>query len=181
MANDTPITPELLRQLFDYDPLTGKFTFKPRGAEWFASPARAEVWNLKYAGKEALRTVNAIGYLQGQVNQKIMMAHRVAYMIAHGIVPHEIDHINGDRTDNRIANLRAVSRAENTRNKMLHASNVSGVSGVYQEKRRGRWVAQIGLKNRRIHLGTFMTMEEAIAARQKANSKLGYHANHGRK
>jgi hypothetical protein len=91
----------------------------------------------------------------------------------------EIDHINGNRQDNRIENLRDVPRSLNQRNSKLQNNNRSGVSGVFW--RANRWEARIYLvSGQRKHLGRFKTFEEAVAVRKQAEMECGYHENHGR-
>lgn len=187
MATKTPITPELLLQLLRYEPNTGKLFWLERTANLFRpgnnkSPtARAQAWNKVNAGNEALAFVNPIsGYLHGMVFKRLVYAHRAAYMIALGEVPDEIDHINGDRTDNRLENLRAVDRKENTKNTRRVAFNTSGASGVHLDKRTAKWIAQINVDGRRRHLGVFLTRDDAVAARKAAETRFGYHPNHGR-
>ncbi len=106
----TEITPELLRELIDYDPATGRMTWKPRSSKHIADDARRAGWNTKWAGKECFVTVTEGGYLKASVFHKDVKAHRVAWAICYGKWPdQEIDHINRDKRDNRITNLRDVS------------------------------------------------------------------------
>ena len=85
----------------------------------------------------------------------------------------EIDHINGNRTDNRIANLRAVTRGGNMQNqRRAHASNTSGLLGVYYKPKNKKWAAQIQANKKRMNLGLFKTAEEAHTAYLKAKREL---------
>ncbi len=92
----------------------------------------------------------------------------------------EIDHINGDRTDNRICNLRDVTSAGNSCNRRRQDRNTSGVTGVAWDKRASRWQARIGLNGKQKYLGYFDSLDEAVAARKAAELELGFHPNHGR-
>ena len=181
-----PLPPQdVLRQLLDYDPETGLLTWRPRGAELFKHSAgrtaehSAACWNSRYVGKPALDHLNGKGYLTGLILKDRFIAHRVAFKMATGQEPPQIDHINGIRTDNRLCNLRAASYAENARNHKVRADNTSGEPGVYWHKPGAKWRVQIGGSPRR-HIGLYDTLEEAIAARRAAGAAFGYHQNHGR-
>jgi hypothetical protein len=91
----------------------------------------------------------------------------------------QVDHINGDRSDNRICNLRIVDSQQNCRNQKLRKTNATGTMGVYFHKLTGKWTAQIMQSGKRIHLGLFDTKEGAISARKLAEVGYGYHPNHG--
>jgi hypothetical protein len=167
-----------LTSILAYNPDTGELRWKPRPESSFrdgAVPASAyqKSWNRRCAGKPALTAVMNRGYLCGNIEGKMQLAHRVIWTMVHGSVPGFIDHINGDKQDNRLCNLRCVSRSENARNRKTAVNNTSGYTGVHKDTRSGKWSASIGL-------GYFDTLEEAAAARKKAEALLGYHANHGR-
>jgi len=91
----------------------------------------------------------------------------------------DIDHINGIRHDNRIENLRAVSRSENLKNVRLRDENTSGFTGVYWAADRNKWRAEICSDGVKIKIGSFSTLEEAVRARAEANVRHGFHPNHG--
>lgn len=176
MANAPIITPETLRELIDYDPLTGELTWKRRDVSYFANRQSWKRWNNRFAGEPAMRAFDR-GYRKGGVNSVQLSAHRVAWAIHYGKWPSmQIDHINGIRTDNRIENLRDVSQRENGLNTKLNSANTSGVMGVTWCKARQKWQAQIAC----IMIGRFETFEEAVAARKAAEREQGYHPNHGR-
>lgn len=168
-----PITAELLSELLTCNPETGEIFWKMRGPEW----PRSDHFNRKFAGQKALHMDNGTGYLRGAVLKTHVYAHRAMFAIVYGRMPEgQIDHINGNRADNRIVNLREVSCADNCRNAARHKDNTSGRVGVHWKESRGSWRAVIGRK----HLGQFPTFEEACAARERAERALGYHENHGR-
>jgi len=177
-------SPDLLRQLLRYDPDTGKLYWRERPVEMFngKNPKRAQsIFNTRYASSEALKNVNTVGYKNGNIFSKVYAAHRVIWALHYGEwPPKDIDHINGNRADNRIKNLRCVDRGTNCRNQKMRNANKSGVMGVMFEKERGKWSARIGHNMKTIHLGRFDTFEEAVAARKKAEKELGYHEHHGR-
>lgn len=154
------ISPDKLHEILDFDFATGKMVWKAR------PHARAQ-WNGRYAGKEAF-TSNSCGYKQGAIFGRLYLAHKVIYAAAHGQWPDLIDHINQDRSDNRITNLRAADKSINSFNSKIRADNKSGVRGVNWFKPRRLWRAYLTNKGPQIHLGYFPTIEEAVAARAAA-------------
>lgn len=185
MANRELPSPDDMRKLVEYDCETGALTWFPRSAEFFKDGKKSathacRVWNAKFAGRPAFNGVDSHGYFKGCVNYRMVKAHRVAWVVYHGHWPEgEIDHINGNPLDNRIANLRCVSRSENSRNMPLARTSATGIVGVV--KRGNRWIAQIGYNKRNYYLGIFDTCEAAIAARKAKEMEFGFHANHGRR
>lgn len=172
-------TPSELRELLDYDPDTGKFSWRPRDASRFNSERARNSWNRKHAGKEAFHTPNPQGYLYGRISRIGLAAHRVAFAIANGRWPGVgIDHINGDPSDNRLSNLREASYVTNGKNCRRRTDNKSGVTGVFKSGKIYR--AEICSNGNRISLGAFHKIDEAIAARKAAEKELGFHENHGR-
>lgn len=193
MATRADITPELCRQLLRYEPETGKLFWRERSAEFFnptigrwgavkSADSIALGWNNKYAGAEAF-TANSRGYRTGRILDLQFFAHRVIWAMVHDEWPAEgmdVDHINGNPADNRIANLRCVSHQDNGRNVKRPANNTSGRIGVSQDKRTGHWAAYIGHGKDRNRIGTFASFEDACQARANAEAQEGYHDNHGR-
>jgi hypothetical protein len=181
------LDPRVVNDLIDYDPETGIMTYKYRSASYFdcedssRSPEwRAARWNSRHAGKPAF-TCYKQGYLCGTLLWQAVSAHRIAFCIFYGAWPEgQVDHINGNRSDNRIDNLRSVSQLDNSRNMRLNANNKSGTAGVYWNKLERKWKARINTGTARISLGSFRDLEDAIEARKNAEAKYGYHANHGR-
>lgn len=172
--------PTLLREILDYNPETGALTWRTRGTEWFAKGRDVDAWNARYAGKPAFAVLDSRGYLNGKIFSKRYFAHRVIWALVHGVWPEQVDHIDGFRSNNRIANLRDVSNTENGQNRKLPASNTSGVIGVVWHKEKLRWQAQIGVDGRMICIGRFVSFDDAVAARKAAELAHGYHENHGR-
>lgn len=170
MAAKALPSPEVLRQLMEYDAQTGILTWKPRGHPQ---------WDATYAGKEAL-TGRIDGYKRGKVQEVCVRAHRVIWAYVHGYWPDSVDHINGDRADNRLENLREVTVTQNAQNMKRYENNKSGHTGVIWMKRKERWRATIKILGRNKHLGSFRQIEDAVAARKQAEKALGFHPNHGR-
>ena len=127
--------------------------------------------------------INGRGYLRVSHDYRSYLLHRVIWLISHGEFPKgQIDHINQDKLDNRLSNLRDVSNIENCRNKGISRKNTSGFTGVYFDKTISRWNAAINTGvpgGRQIILGKFINKEEAIEARRLGEIKYGYHKNHG--
>ena len=132
------------------------------------------LWCGKFKNKPA-GCYNWAGYRRITVGGKTVMAHRIAWAMHHGEWPkNDIDHINGIKDDNRIENLRDVSRSLNARNRGVRVDNNSGVSGVSYSKERDRWVAYINVGSKQVTLGCFKTKEDAIKARVEAETQNGY-------
>lgn len=175
------IAPETLRSLLRYDFETGRLVWLRRPREMFRSDAECKRWNSRYAETAAFASVNGKGYFAGQIARRTYKAHRVIWAIVTGAWPTgQIDHVNGCRTDNRISNLRVVSHRENLMNQCIPSNNTSGVMGVRQTRPGGKWEAYITSNRRKVFLGLFERMDDAIAARAVALERLGYHPNHGR-
>lgn len=110
-------------------------------------------------------------------------AHRIIWMLNFGAIPEgmQIDHINGDRSDNRIENLRCVSVDDNMRNRAASKRRFPGRTGVNYCKRDNLWHAMIYDKNKHISFGYFRSYDEAVRVRVEAERRLGYHPNHGKR
>lgn len=133
-------------------------------------------WTVLFPGRLA-GSVNSDGYVKLALERRDFKAHRIAWILHHGSAPPigaHIDHINGNRTDNRIANLRITDAKGNCENSAKPVSNTSGFKGVAKCAGSPRWRAFICHKRRQIHLGMFDTPEEAHAAYCKAAKNLGW-------
>lgn len=147
-----------LKELLDYSPAHGAFI-------WRVSRSR-----LAFAGAPAGSKTN-LGYVKIVVCGKSYAAHRLAWLYVHGQWPtSEIDHINQNKADNRIANLRQVSRSENCQNK-----SDATLPGITWHKPTAKWQARIKINQKLIHLGVFQDIEDAKAARKQAEQK--YHTH----
>lgn len=156
------------REALRYDPETGKLYWRHRPASHFTDgkvrppEENRRLWNAKNAGNEALKGRDNYGYLKGRVFGRNVRAHRAAWFLTYGHWPEEIDHINGDRADNRLCNLRACGREGNVRNTAV-ARGTSRFRGV-QRKESGKFAAKIRYGGRQHHLGTFESEDAAAAA-----------------
>lgn len=110
------------------------------------------------------------------------LAHRVIWEMHHGEITEgmHIDHINHERSDNRIENLRLVTNKQNRINQRMDKRNSTGKAGVYWHKSQMKWIASIGVNGKNLHLGTFSNFESASKARRNAEIKYGFHENHGK-
>jgi hypothetical protein len=174
---DNQIDVSILHNLLAYDADTGMLTWKKRCIDPSKSERSQKAWNDRYTGKQA--GCNDRGYLVTKIFNKKHLAHRLAWAMHYGVWPTQmIDHISGDRADNRIVNLRQTTQSENNRNQRIRADNTSGYVGVY--KRGAKWYARISVDNKKLHLGLYDTVEQAVQARKQAEIDYGYHENHGR-
>ena len=154
------ITKELLQELFEYIPDTGVFK------------RRVSTSNSVKIGDVA-GGVGAGGYVRISVNGKQHYAHRLAWVYMTGAEPDDIDHINGNRSDNRWSNLRSVQRATNLENqRRAHAGSISGLLGVHWNKSKNKWHAKINVNRITHRLGYFATKEQAHAAYVEAKRRL---------
>ena len=155
-------------ELFRYDPNSGDLIRRVNAA----GNARA--------GDKVCRR-NGNGYFRVTHNYKPYYVHRIIWLMVHGDwPPNEIDHVNQNRSDNRIENLRAVDHANNNHNQTLRNTNTSGIMGVNWSNQRNKWVVYIYTDARKKHLGYFIDFFEAVCARKSAENKFNFHPNHGR-
>lgn len=169
-----------ISELLRYEPDTGRLFWMNRPRLKCADERSWKIWNTKHEGKEAFTGRTSSGYLSGRIFNKTYLAHRVCWLLATGDWPVEdIDHINGDRSDNRFVNLRSVSRTGNNRNRRRSSNNTSGVTGVSWHFASSSWHATIGVGKKQVSLGYYKTVEAAEVARISANIKHGFSARHG--
>jgi len=159
---------EVLYELLDYDPNTGVFKWK------------------KFRGNTAkvgsiVNNITSTGYNKICVNGRQYQAHRIAYKMVHKCDPDGIlDHIDGDTTNNRIANLRVASSKQNQGNSKIPRHNTSGLKGVSWSKKSGKWAAQIHRGDKKIWLGAYDDKNDAHQAYMKAAIEhFGEFANSG--
>lgn len=165
MARESDFTPELLKELFQYD----------NGVLLWKTKLNKRIRLQSIAGSK-----DGHGYVQIMINGKRYKAHRLIYIMFHGSVPEVIDHINGVRDDNRIENIRPASLNDNAQNAKKPERNTTGFKNVYWYRRKGLWQVAITVDGKPLHIGYYDNINEAnkaaIAARNKYH---GEFANHG--
>ena len=164
---------EYLTNALDYNPETGVFIWK--------NPVANNIKPGMLAG-----TLNKNGYVCIILKRIQYLAHRLAWFYVYkqwpSIEAWQIDHIDGNRANNAIRNLRTTTNMKNAQNHCLYASNTSGATGIYFDTKAIKWRAFIKNNvydtkrkvNKLLYLGTFDTFEEAVKARKEAEKKYGY-------
>ena len=153
------LDPKLLHELFEYRP-DGKLV------------RRLTLSGNAKAG-EVAGTIDGKGYLRVSIKKRVCLVHRIIWTMVHGSCPPMLDHINGDKLDNRIENLRPCTNEQNQQNAGRLQSNTTGVKGVDWQHARKRYRARIHVERKRVTLGYFDTLEEAATAIKEARS--AYH------
>jgi len=119
------------------------------------------------------------GYMYERRNGKEFLQHRLIWEDYYGEKPNgQIDHIDGNKLNNNIENLRDVTSLENQRNRTRQYNNTTGCTGIYWDKKRNKWIAKIQIKRTAIYLGGFEDIEDAICCRKKAEKEYDFHKNH---
>lgn len=157
-----------LKELFHYDPITGEFL-----RVGLVNPHTKKIIKCN-------RKINtqSRGYFQVGIGDKVHPVHRVIWVWMTGELPNEIDHIDGDRSNNKWSNLRDASRKENCKNLGVGTKNTSGVIGVTRTKGTDRYVAFITVNGERIYLGSYGSLEEAGTVRKNYEKMFNFHPNH---
>ena len=124
--------------------------------------------------------INPDGYRHLKIDEKNYRIHRLIFLYHHGYLTPgmDIDHIDGDKTNNRIENLRQVTKTQNQQNSKMRSTNTSGVKGVSWFNASGKWKAQLLVEKRLIYLGLHDTIEEAEKVIKEAREK--YHGEYSR-
>jgi hypothetical protein len=159
LSKDQEVTQEILRERFHYDPLTGLFT-------------RIKGFSHNAVEGALVTTTDRYGYLFIRIFEKQFRLHRLVWLYVHGRWPAEaIDHINGNRADNRLANLRECTIAQNNYNRRRR-KGPSGLRGVHRNAKSGKWQARISTNGKEQILGHFDDPKLAHAAYCEAAKKL---------
>ena len=169
---------KLLREIVKYNKKTGEMIWKMRGYHLFEKSWVCDSWNTRYSDKK-IRTIDGKGYLVMTAFGKRYTLHRLAWLYVKGYWPLIIDHINGDKLDNRFCNLREVTNQENHMNNRRASNNTSGVTGVYYNKKRNLWCAQMKFNGKTYHLGSSKDFNDVVMLRKKEEKLLGFSKRHG--
>lgn len=162
---------EELEKLFSYDPETG-FLF------WKVSMGKAK------RGSVAGSLDKKHGYIRVRIDGKNYQAHRLVWILNNGDIPEGmyVDHIDHNKANNHLQNLRLVTSYINQKNRSLGKNNRSGVLGVHYRGDRNKWQATINYDHNTVFLGNFDDWFEAVCARKSAEAHVGgFHENHGRR
>lgn len=155
-----------LKHILSYDEYTGIF-------KWNISPSkRVNVGDI--AG-----SCDEYGYCRIRYKYKNYKAHRLAWLYMYGEYPKFVDHINRNRMDNSISNLRSVTISENNRNKSKNINCAHGVTGVYFSEHHQKWKPTIGVDGKTINLGYYSSFDDAVAIRKNAEIIYGFSDTHG--
>lgn len=160
MPNKSSLTAARLRELFNYDPETGFFYCKKRRT---GSPTTIG---------DRVGGLNSIGYVQLRVDNNVYLCHRLAWLYVYGTQAKEIDHIDGDRANNRLSNLRLTTSSQNKANRGRQKNNSSGYKGVCWDKKNKKWCAHIMVSRRNVWLGRHSTALEAHEAYKREAVKI---------
>lgn len=151
-----------------YDQLVASVTYDAQAGVFYRASSLGGVSIGSIAGG-----LHANGYVMMNVSKRKVLAHRMAWLWVYGYLPNaEIDHINGNKADNRISNLRIASRCENQMNVAITVANTSGIKGVCYNKLASKWQAYIQANNKRHYLGLFSSKENAAEAYRVAEKQL---------
>ena len=158
------LTQERLKELFIYDKLTGLFT---RAIDKHYNAKKGDVCNCTH--KDGRILINVDG--------KLYQAHRLIWLYVYGYLPEDgldIDHINRNRSDNRLKNLRCISHQCNVRNRGIQCNNTTGVTGVRYSKSHEKWIAQINTCKKNTYIGIYDNFQDAVKARWDSEVKYNY-------
>jgi hypothetical protein len=167
------LTVDRLREVLNYDPETGKFTWLRRSIDQLPTVCHGKIWNVRWAGMVAGSLCKE--YLAISIDKRLHKAHRLAFLWMTGKWPeNEVDHINGKKVDNRWVNLRDVDHRTNSQNSRRARSNnkSTGLLGAYFDKSCGRFSSTIYVDGKWRWLGYFETAEAAHSAYVKAKREL---------
>jgi hypothetical protein len=147
------LSQDRLQYLFEYDSITGEFTR-------LTNTQKNKIGSV-------VNSLDSNGYVRVTIDGYSYLCHRLVYLYKYGYMPKEIDHINGNRSDNRLCNLREATRQQNLRNQKMQKTNTSGFKCVSFAANVGKWRARCRDGVSSVHIGYFHTAEEASAAYEK--------------
>lgn len=150
---------------FDYIHNDGSLVYKKR--------------DIKVLAGQIADTPASQNRLQVSFKRTKFLSHRVIWLLIFGYWPNEIDHIDHDPSNNRLTNLREVTRKEQQRNHKKRVDNTSGATGVSYHKQSSRWRAYLHEDGKMVSLGLYSNKEDAALARKNAEIKYNFHPNHG--
>lgn len=185
MRETRPIpSQEYLSECFDYNPETGLLTWRIRPVSHYSVGGHSDAHlaarcNSQYAGKPALNAIKKTGYRMGALDRITRTAHRVIWKLVNGVDPIVVDHVNGNKADNRLCNLRNVDQRLNMRNLADSHKGSGGIRGVWRHRNGGGWQSHITDDS-----GAVLTMfskhrDEAVAWRRAMEERLGYITREG--
>jgi hypothetical protein len=158
MAETNHITKEYLHKIFEYKD--------------------GILYRIK-TGKEAGH-INSRGYKHAKIGNKKYQVHKLIFIMQHGYLPKEIDHIDGNKLNNSINNLREVTHNQNMHNRKINSNNTSGIKGVCFDKNTNKWRGQVAFNNKVHYVGIFEDIDDAKNAVMKFREKMHKeYANHG--
>jgi hypothetical protein len=154
---DSTLTLELLNELFYYSD----------GNLYRKKTTQKNVQIHKKVG-----TVNTLGYVVVNLHNKVYLVHRLIFWMQHKYLPKYIDHINGNKTNNQLTNLRAASNQQNCFNQKLRSNSVSGIKNVRWDERLKKWSVRFTVNYKPKHIGVYSELGDAIQAANKARQEL---------
>ena len=165
------LTQDLIAKVLKYDALSGTLI-------WISNLHSKRAIPNSRAGS----LVKSTGYRNISLFGRTYLEHQLIWFICNGVWPSgQIDHINQIRDDNRIVNLRDVSKADNARNRSRNPNSKLGEHGIWFNQRTNKYVAEITLNGKKVYQKSFDDIDEAIEARKAKSLELGFHENHGSK
>jgi hypothetical protein len=163
-----------IEDVVELNKATGDLYWKPRLPHMFSAKGQRSAagccanWNARYAGKKCLTAIGSHGYFHGNLMGKGVLAHRIVFQLFYGYKPIGVDHINGNRLDNRPCNLREATASQNSANSKSRKGSTSKYLGVCWSKNHGKWIACITTNGKTHHIGLFESEIEAAIAYNKA-------------
>ena len=157
------ITQDFLKSIFEYDAVAGRLIWKTSTRGHRAGEVAGALQTSKRRSAEYRQICIGRG-----TSEITTLEHRLVFLWHHGYLPKQIDHINLNKTDNRIENLREANSSTNQMNVPVRVFTKSGLKGVHWDQSRGKWMARIKINGKHVFLGRFDTPEEAYEARKAA-------------